>query len=63
MAATEEKIERWRDFAGRMAHAAWPDATEARKEKIHSHVVDFIQQTVAINLPITHWDGPSGRQD
>lgn len=55
--ATAVEIERWRDFANRMACVAWPNATDARKHKIRAAVRDFIVSVANDHAPVDDWDG------
>lgn len=56
---TPEQYARWKDFSLRMARNAFPDATEARRQKIESKITGFFSwydddpETVA---KIVDWD-------
>lgn len=54
---TETQFERWMDFAARMANHGWPNATDARKEKVEAAVVDFIDRWKDDCEAIHDWDG------
>ena len=53
---TPEQFERWSDFAKRMAVHGWPDATEARKQKILDAVDCFLWQMEDLAADIESWD-------
>ena len=56
---TPEEYARWRDFAGRLARHGWPEATDARKEKVAEAVDWFIEQWEHESqfAEIDNWDG------
>lgn len=56
-----EQYDRWKDFSMRMARHAFPDATEARREKIASNIEGFFSWYDGTDVSeIVDWDnGPA----
>ena len=54
---TPQEFDRWKDFALRMARHGWPDATDARKERIAETVDMFIDDMEYAKDKIIDWDG------
>ena len=57
---TPEQFDRWRDFSRRLALHGWPEATEARKNRIEIEVDNFIAQMEPWKDEINDWDGNGG---
>ena len=54
---TAEEHARWKDFSKRLAHHGWPQATDARKERIADVVSWFIEQYDSGREDVDGWDG------
>lgn len=54
---TTEEHRRWLDFSTRLARHGWPNATEARKERISEVVQSFIEQYEDCAEKVGGWDG------
>lgn len=54
---TKEQHRRWLDFSSRLARHGYPEATDARKEKIRDMVEGFIKQYADICADVDGWDG------
>lgn len=54
---TDLQYTRWREFATKLAHHGWPNATEARKKKIAAACEDFIDWYADCKETVSSWDG------
>lgn len=50
------QFERFKDFALRMTFHGWPEATEARKQRLYDEVSEVIEMWVPYAADITGWD-------
>ena len=62
---TKEQLDRWVDFARRMAMHCWPTATQRRRKKIIDAVDDYFENSEISSewSNATDWDGNFGSFD
>ena len=56
----KKQFKRWREFSTRMAMHGFPDATEARKQKILNKVNHFLDRMECVRKETEDWDGNEG---